>query len=1288
MRSCLLLAVVSLAAAAHAAQDFQPSRGMIRFAEWAMSRQEAGKIEELLPISRHLTVCNQEPARLRCPEYLHFVAGYVQEQEAWRGPAEERDRWLDGALESYKASLKTFYAPSTLANIGAIHTARERYDLALAVFEEIEAMAPDGCLRECALAHGHALERTGRHDEALAAYRRADATLDDVDAARSLLSLLGALACRERRTNTSSEIFALSARLASHDAALARYALQCLITAAGPEDPIAATAATRWLDLAADSDDQIILGTLPPRAASELRLLLLGSTRVQDAVWWNTTGERRRAAARFLLARAKRADADRAIELASRAKEISPAIDDDPGKESIRADAVIELLYRHASARDDRREAIDRLAGESLAEFEKTRRPCARCVAQIGVVTAAAHRRRHRYAEAAEQLRRALAIESRWRELQPHMNLLLAEIYGAMQNRDEQREQLVAATAGYLDKNELDAARRALDRSAAAGLTDDGILLLRQIVAARSLLAQGPAVERGEACRLPNFQWVCGDTVAGVLDKDFVARQRDGVLRNLRSPVPIIVSGSNTSGSVNETITATSDLPSYKQRVELAELIRPIAPTSFVSFSEVSYLNPFATAGLPDLLFTLLKTPHWSGQVEYDVFAAPDAGPSFTALRGGERERVSGGGPLLEEKLWIFAAVDSLDFNRNAVGGTPNDSEYRDLIGRLTYTLNPTVTMALNGSRTDSTELNAGASPSRAPSAQQTAHRDRSGLSFVTDATFGRTFVARATAQHTRRRWSRDALSSVEPVLGPDGIWRDNINVRDEEISHRVTADGSGFFSGDSSVATVKGGVQFQRVVDTANRFTDGDVLTIDGANIGAAPLLSPPIAPSIRELWRSGEITYRTTAGLMWLYGELEFPDSSVSASVQSETWRGRAGEVDFAANRSAPALLPAAAVPASGGPNWQTFVYRLGGTYRKLSVIVSRVPSAPTPALVSFGQLDARDFIRTAADSVTPLVGSGIDPADPYVTSNVLDSALRPELTDSITARVTHTIFGIGFALSGEYRRTRDVMELRPLLRDRAGAVRPAEASDYSLQGLVNGAAVYYLSREIGTFTGGSLLTTGDRERRLAAGTLTASSEWGGVTVTVSGTVRNHRWHLGPEYRRFDDPTETIQFINPAGVLDADVEEDVAEVFFGSDTRALSYSAARWSTRSKAVYQFAPGSYEVTLGAELLMSEGHVRPAYTTTLAHDGRILRVRTPGPVERYPARRDLNASLHVVRPLGGGRELWTELRGSNLLDDRSDLRRIHDLRSPRFGALEETRLPRSFEVRFGFRWGVE
>lgn len=1288
MKGRLVVAALLLAVPA-AAEEFQPSRQMVRTARYAMELQQNGDIDDALDIISDDDRCKVEPLRLRCREYMLFVAGYIQEREAWRAPPEQRDRWLDAALASYRAVLETFPTPSTWANIGAIHTARRRYEEALAAFRRAEALAPGGCIEECALAYGDALERSGNPDAAAVAYRRADETLGGTDAARRLLALLGTLACRDARLEHADELLALALRLVSVDPFRTRNALECLMSAAGPDHPSAATAAVRWLEVSTGVEEEMILRTLPPRAAAELKLLLLGGADEANAAWWTANAERRRTAARYLLVRARQEAAQRGLALAETARRIAPEVDADPtgaAETPLRAAAAIELLYRHATAPDDRAAIIGGIATTSLDELERAeRRRCAGCVAQIAAIAAATHLQRHRYGEAVAFLERASRVTWRWQRPQPHVHLLLAEAYGAMLDGTAQRQQLVAATMAYLDQANPLGARRALDLAAAAGVTDDDILLLRNITAARMLLADRRRVYRDDVEDLPTFHWVWRSAKTSLPD-EFIVRQRQAVRASVADPPAY--TAFQPGEALSDTITVTSSLPSLSQRQASAEAVQPISPVSFslATFGDATSARPIPVPGLTisEATVTPRLNDLWEVSAYYSVMPPAADDPLATTPRGGERERLTLNGPLLPERLWLFGSYQAIDSNQNAVGGQPNDLESHDFSARLTYIPTHAVTVVANGERDITAELNAGASPSRTPSARQDARRSRSDLKLASTLLLGGWVTTTGTIQRTRWSWKRDAVSGAAPFLDAAGFWNENVSTRDRQTADNVALDASAFL-GDVVFSTIKGGFTIQRWSDTTDRFSDFDFMTVDGANVDATVLVSPALpAPGYEEYWRSGNTSTRRTARTVWLHDEVNTQLGTIAALVQHTSWSGRADAVSLAANRAAPELLPAIDAPAADPVEWSAFAYQLAGRYSRVSYFsaeatVSRTPSPLTPLLLAFGQLDAHDVVRTNG-----FVGRGIDPRSPGVTSHVIDSRLRPELSDTATITLAwRSIYGSTITLGGEYRRDRDVVELRPLIRDAQGMVRPALASEYELQDS-QAPQVWFVPPQTGTLTGGALLTNGDRERRLAAATVTLATEWGRLRLKATGTARRHRWDIGPEYRRFDDPTETAQTISSAGFFDADVEEEVAESFYGTDPRALAYSSARWSAAGSTLYVRELGAYGVGVLTELRLRDGDVRPSYTTARAYDGRIVRVRTPGRNEHYPSWRELNAGLRVERQLWGG-WAWAEARGLNLLDERTELRRIHDLRSPRAGALEETALGRSFELRVGVRW---
>jgi hypothetical protein len=149
-------------------------------------------------------------------------------------------------------------------------------------------------------------------------------------------------------------------------------------------------------------------------------------------------------------------------------------------------------------------------------------------------------------------------------------------------------------------------------------------------------------------------------------------------------------------------------------------------------------------------------------------------------------------------------------------------------------------------------------------------------------------------------------------------------------------------------------------------------------------------------------------------------------------------------------------------------------------------------------------------------------------------LDSRLRPETTDELSLGIEQMLFeDTSFGLGATWRNRTGIAERRLLLRDGNGIVRAATLEDWqpaaSVFGILpNGevlsAPVWDLRPGL-VATGGTELATGDRS--IVSRELTLSIRRR-PTSRLSGsgylTWRDSRWHLGPRFRRFDDPTNAI--------------------------------------------------------------------------------------------------------------------------------------------------------------------
>jgi len=317
--------------------------------------------------------------------------------------------------------------------------------------------------------------------------------------------------------------------------------------------------------------------------------------------------------------------------------------------------------------------------------------------------------------------------------------------------------------------------------------------------------------------------------------------------------------------------------------------------------------------------------------------------------------------------------------------------------------------------------------------------------------------------------------------------------------------------------------------------------------------------------------------------------------------------------------------------------------------------------------------------ADGVDPLTGANPNAVDPH---------LRPEMTDEATFSLEHS-FRPEFAvtLQGTWRRTRNLLEDRLLVRDDAGSVHTATLDDWqragSLTGLLpNGTPYdvpYYDLRAGLTPTGGHLLVNGDRTQDALGLSLgwqkRLTNSW-----MSSGHIawRDWTWHLGPAFRRFDDPTNTLGNGDDNG---SQVTPAASGDTFPHDP--ARFLGGRWSLVANGFVSL-PHDFEVALtvngtqGAPLAWYRQISRPqAGLADVQLTARADSFRTAD-LATFDARLGKDFSR-------GDFGVLVSLEAFNLLDKRATMARDLDLGVSRGGRADELVAPRTFELDVRLRW---
>jgi hypothetical protein len=331
---------------------------------------------------------------------------------------------------------------------------------------------------------------------------------------------------------------------------------------------------------------------------------------------------------------------------------------------------------------------------------------------------------------------------------------------------------------------------------------------------------------------------------------------------------------------------------------------------------------------------------------------------------------------------------------------------------------------------------------------------------------------------------------------------------------------------------------------------------------------------------------------------------------------------------------------------------------------------------------------------EPTTFLFPDGFDPADPtaLVSPNATDPGLDPAVTDELVLGVEHAVRPeLVVALHLTARRTSDIAERRAFVRDAAGDVRLATREDYVQETALIGTLpdgtpfaepVFALIPGL-SLTGGSLLTTGDRETEYRGVALSAVKRLSGRWM-LRGFLNyaDTEWSIPESFFAFDDPTD----LHPSVAADDDgqavleMQGRFEEIFLNS----------RWQAHLSGLYRVAPERpWGFDVAANLYAREGYPLPYHLRVVsALDGQRRFVQAVERVDDFRTDDLVTVDLRLAKelPLAGdhlGLTVGFDL--FNALNEGTVLRRTLQLNSPRADFVNETLSPRVWRLGLRLAW---
>lgn len=683
-------------------------------------------------------------------------------------------------------------------------------------------------------------------------------------------------------------------------------------------------------------------------------------------------------------------------------------------------------------------------------------------------------------------------------------------------------------------------------------------------------------------------------------------------------------------------------------------------------------------------------------------------------IRGIDDYGVEGGGPLISERLFGWFSYGATNSRQVAVGGSLDRAESRNLAAKANAQLGTGNSLSLTLHRAGKSRQDLGAGPERSPETLQLL-RGNTDIWKVEDSILRQNLYLTALASNLDGKVDADPFSGnfTEPLLDPKGIWRGAFSSFSEQRSARqLQVDLRTFLAARPGSHEPRLGLSLREFSSVSDeRWGPRDLIQIAGENTGTLY--------DVVRAFRPGQIGSKQRYKSLWAQDEMRSDRLTFTAGLRFDQQMGTSEATEIGANPAFPDLLPAVRFSGSGPDfTWRSLSPRLGASYalgaehhivlragysrfasQLHTTLVDRLhPLDASSATFGFTDTDG-DGIYDQGEPTFLLSTQGIDPTNPtaLASPNQTDPDLAPELTDEMTFGFERLVRP-DLVLTGQFtaRRVTGVLESRRLVRDASGQVRVATAADYSLwdvrattlpNGRLYRVPIYTLDSSLKP-TGGRRLVNGDRRQDyhgLSLGLTKRLSR--GWMLRGNATWSDWRWRTGPEFRRYDDPTDLAPGTGNDS-LDGDGDhEAVAEQAPGSGGFEGAFLNSRWVFNLNGLVQVAPSRrWGFHLAGNLSARQG-----YPIAYA-----LRVTPPDGIARNVQVTDLTDAVRYDNPVVldlrcekewiiGETSAVISIDGFNVLNRDTALIRERFVNSPQGGALREALGPRVFRLGIRLRW---
>ena len=674
------------------------------------------------------------------------------------------------------------------------------------------------------------------------------------------------------------------------------------------------------------------------------------------------------------------------------------------------------------------------------------------------------------------------------------------------------------------------------------------------------------------------------------------------------------------------------------------------------------------------------------------------------------------GGPLWKDKLWIWAGYGESDIGNIVIGGQLDRTMLEDFNTKLNFQATDANSGVVHYWTNDKLKNGRGAGPFRSP---ETTHNQ------ITPADIWKledTHIFSSNFFVTGLWSNNDGVFNAAPQGGRDAdvfynedgvLFGSYWDFAQNGVIDQARIDASYFFNTGGSSHELKFGGSFRTQENRSGTVWPGNKLVYSCEFFGCGDGNVEYV-----QFWRNRNLAIESSYDSFWVQDTITKDRWTVNVGLRYDEQGVDNLASSSPANPDQPALLPQIDFSGNdaGGFNWESLVPRIGVTYamgddRRTLLrgsfsqyaeqlgqgLGSRVNPVGGYSYASFYFVDADGDLVLDPEEFGSLYAPyyyNFDPANPTATSTVnqTDPNLDPYMTDELTLGVEHGLsanFVVGATLT--LREITDLPESRLLIEDETGAVRAATVDDWVLAGTVSGTLPngqtgtepYYVLRDEVSNTGGRFYTNGDREQEYTGLTLTAtkrlSNRW-----RLSGhfTINDWDWKAGPEFRRFDDPTDTTVDNNELAFQDGN--ETVGERSAGSGDKGDVWAGSGWSFDINGLYQVAPDKpWGFNLSGAINGREGFISPPYVPV---GGPSRRVQISG-IDTFRNDDVIYVNARVDKDFQiGDVNLTVSLDGFNLTNEDTVLQRQRNLSAgANANQIREVLSPRVFRLGLKFRF---